>query len=82
MALLENVTQCAHVPAAGSVALLVSCPYNHNSSGQWPIAFYDVVKGHEDGSTGRRKISKDSKSNTVEAKKVVSCWFVCLYLQY
>jgi exoribonuclease R len=38
---------------------------------KWPIAFYDVVKGHEDGSTGRRKISKDSKSNTVEAKKVV-----------
>ena len=73
MVSVENVADCVH------------CwfhDHNHNSSDQWPIAFYDVVKGHEDGSTGRRKISKDSKSNTVEAKKVVSCFLVCLYFQY
>ena len=37
------------------------------------IVFCDMQSGKEDGNTGKTKINKDSKSNTVEAHKVVSC---------
>ena len=40
---------------------------------KWPIVFCDMQSGEEDGNTGKTKINKDSKSNTVEACKVVSC---------